>query len=114
MGANLLADTLPAFGRGGVAPIPQDASKATRSRKLSKEDGLLSLDAPAEVNWNKYRAYADSIGTYFFAQGKRIKIVVAHLSGGKFIIERVVPEGKREMNYVDFAKNNTSSGLREN
>ncbi len=113
LGANLLADTLPAFERGDITPIAQDASKATRSRKLSKEDGLLSLDAPAEANWNKYRAYADSIGTYFFAQGKRIKIVVAHFTNGKFVIERVVPEGKREMNYGDFAKNNAPSGLRD-
>ncbi len=103
IGASLLADTLPEYIAGRIQPIPQDASLATRTRKLSKEDGLLSLDAPAEVNWNKYRAYADTIGTYFFdpptGGGKRIKITAASFKNGIFVIERVIPEGKREMVY---------------
>ena len=99
LGAQMLADTLPAFVRGEIAPVPQDASRATRAPKRKKEDGLLSLDAPAEENWNKYRAYADTIGTYFFADEKRIKITQASFKGGRFIIERIIPEGKREMPY---------------
>ncbi len=103
MGASLLADTLPEYAAGRIEPVPQDASRVTRTRKLKKEDGLLSLDAPAEVNWNKYRAYADTIGTYFFdppiGGGKRIKITAASFKNGVFVIERVIPEGKREMNY---------------
>ena len=107
MGAALLVDTLPEYVAGRIQSVPQDASLATRTRKLKKEDGLLSLDAPAEENWNKYRAYADTIGTYFFSAGdestsagkKRIKITEASFKNGKFIIERVIPEGKREMTY---------------
>ncbi len=106
LGATLLADTLPAFLSGNIVPVPQNASQASHSGKLKKEDGLLSFEAPAEVNWNKYRAYADTIGTYFFEQGKRIKIVTASFKNGKFIIERVIPEGKREMAYTDFARKN--------
>jgi len=109
LGADMLVETLPLYVEGFVTPIAQDASKATRSGKLKKEDGLLLLDAPAQQNWNKYRAYTDSIGTYFFENGKRIKIIKASFAplpagktGGKFIIERVIPEGKREM---DYAKN---------
>lgn len=100
MGASLLVDTLPAYLRGDVIPTKQDASLATRTRKLKKEDGLLSLDAPAEMNWDKYRAYADTIGTYFFENGKRIKIARALIKDGRFIIERVIPEGKKEVPYV--------------
>ena len=100
IGANLLADTIPPYLQGTVTPVKQDASPACAGRracKIKKEDGLLSLDAPAEENWNKYRAYADSIGTYFFENGKRMKIVRASLTNNKFIVERVIPEGKREM-----------------
>jgi methionyl-tRNA formyltransferase len=104
LGAELLADTLPAYLTGAVTPLVQDASLATHAKKLKKEDGLLSLDAPAEENWNKYRAYADSIGTYFFENEKRIKIVKASMQNGKFTVERIVPEGKREMSYTDFAR----------
>ncbi len=100
MGAKLLVETLPAFARGEVTPVVQDPSLATRSGKLKKEDGQLDLDAPAQVNWNKYRAYADTIGTYFMENGKRMKITKASLTDGKFIIERIIPEGKREMVYT--------------
>ncbi|MSU74289.1 methionyl-tRNA formyltransferase [Candidatus Kaiserbacteria bacterium] len=99
MGATLLTTTLPAFERGEIVPVPQDASLATRSGKLKKEDGLLSLDAPGEENWNKYRAFTDSIGTYFFENGKRMKIIKASFAHGKFTIERIIPEGKNEMAY---------------
>ncbi len=108
LGAQLLADTLPAFERGDIVPTPQDASLASHSHKLKKEDGLLALDAPALLNWHKYRAYADSIGTYFFSAGggsasggeRRMKITKASLANGKFVIERVIPEGKRETTYI--------------
>jgi methionyl-tRNA formyltransferase len=106
LGANVLADTLPSFISGKILPIPQDASKATHTHKVKKEDGLLSLDASPEENWRKYRAYNDSIGTYFFEKGKRIKIVDASFQKGEFTIKRVVPEGKREMAYADFARTN--------
>lgn len=99
LGAKLLADTLPAYLAGDIMSSMQDASLASRSRKLKKEDGLLILDAPAEENWNKYRAYADSIGTYFFENEKRMKITKASFTNGRFVIERVIPEGKREMDY---------------
>jgi methionyl-tRNA formyltransferase len=64
------------------------------------------LDAPAKDNWNKYRAFTDSIGTYFMKDDKRFKITKASLVHGKFIVERVIPEGKREMAYTDFSRNN--------
>ena len=99
MGAELLATTLPAFERGDITPTPQDASKATRAYKIKKEDGLLDLSAPAEENWRKYRAYTDSIGTYFFKDGKRVKITSAEFASGEFRVLRVIPEGKHEMNF---------------
>lgn len=99
MGAKMLADSLPAYLEGKTQLVPQNSSYVSHARKLKKEDGLLSLEDPAETNWNKYRAYADSIGTYFFENGKRMKIVKASLVKGKFTVERVIPEGKKEMGY---------------
>ncbi len=104
LGARILIDTLPAFERGEREPVPQDPSLATRAYKLKKEDGLLSLDAPAEENWRKYRAYADTIGTYFLHGGKRVKITDAENASGVFRVLAVIPEGKREMRYADFSK----------
>lgn len=99
LGSELLVTTLPAFERGELTPVAQDATLATRSGKMKKENGLLSLDAPAQENWNKYRAYADSIGTYFFENEKRMKITSAKFAKGEFRILRVVPEGKNEVAY---------------
>ena len=104
MGAGLLVATLPDYLSDATILLPQDHAKATRSRKIKKEEGQLLLDAPALENWNKYRAYADTIGTYFFADGKRIKITSAAFKNGTFIIERVIPEGKKEMPYSNFSK----------
>ncbi len=100
IGANLLIDKLPAFLSGELVPTPQDDSQATRAYKIKKEDGELSLGAPANENWKKYRAYADSIGTYFFEKGKRMKITLAEFASGEFRVLRVIPEGKREMPYA--------------
>ncbi|MCX6790273.1 MAG: methionyl-tRNA formyltransferase [Candidatus Kaiserbacteria bacterium] len=99
MGAELLVKTFPAYLKNEITPIPQDALKATRAYKIKKEDGLLDLSAPAEENWNKYRAYADSIGTYFFENEKRMKITNAECTRGEFRILRVIPEGKGERIY---------------
>lgn len=99
VGAKILLDAIPKYLSGTIAPIAQDASRATRTRKIKKEDGLICLDEPAEKNWNKYRAYADTIGVYFFDNGKRIKITKASFKNEKFIIERVIREGKNETAY---------------
>lgn len=99
LGAQLLVTTLPQYLAGHIEPQPQDAALATHSGKFKKEDGLLDLTAPAEDNWNKYRAFTDSIGTHFFIDGVRHKVTKASLMNGRFVVERVVPEGKREIPY---------------
>ena len=103
LGIHLLADTLTRFERGELTPVPQDSALATRTKKFKKEDGQLDLSAPSQWNWNKYRAYADTIGTYFFnppaGGGTRYKITKASFQKGRFVVERVVPEGKREMEW---------------
>lgn len=104
LGAKLLAETLPSYLKGGIVPVPQDAKKASYAPKRKKEDGQLALTDAAKVNWAKYRAYNDTIGTYFFDSCKRIKITKAIFKNGKFSIERVIPEGKREMAYVNASK----------
>lgn len=103
IGADLLADSLPAFEEGTLTPVPQDPSQATFTKKISKEMGELSLSGDATENWNRYRAYAESPGTYFFIEKdgarKRVKIRSANLVDGAFVPDRVVPEGKNETAY---------------
>ena len=105
-GADLLQKTLPTYLAGTIKPRAQDHAHATRAGKLKKEDGLLNLTVSGTQSWNTYRAYHDTIGTHFFTkEGMRVKVASASLSAsGDFIIERVVPEGRREMPYADFKK----------
>lgn len=104
IGAQLLIDILPAYEKGEIEPVKQDESLATHVGKIKKEDGCISLDDSHQENWNKYRAYAQWPGIHFFQNDKRIKITKAELtSNGSFNILKVIPEGKKEMNYSDFA-----------
>lgn len=99
LGAELLIKTLPLFESGEITPQSQPRTDAPYTKKIKKEDGLLDLSAGAETNWNKYRAYADTIGTYFFEAGARVKITSATFKNGKFVIEKVIPEGRAEKLY---------------
>jgi methionyl-tRNA formyltransferase len=96
LGANLLIKILPEYIEDKITPISQDESLATHCGKIKKEDGLINHADDGIINYNKYRAYSGWPGTYFFQDGKRIKITKAHLDNGQFVIEKVIPEGKKE------------------
>jgi methionyl-tRNA formyltransferase len=102
-GGKLLAEVIPAYLDGSITPEPQDHSKATFTKKISKEDGLLDLSADGHQNYLKFCAYDEWPGTFFFnpptGGGKRIKIVDAVLDNGLFKPLRVIPEGKKEQDY---------------
>jgi methionyl-tRNA formyltransferase len=103
-GARLLVDALPSFLDGSAVFTPQDSSRATFCGKIAKEDGALDFPGHPQENWNTYRAYAESPGTYFYMMrdGKklRVKVKAAIFQHGDFIPTRVVPEGKQEMDYA--------------
>jgi methionyl-tRNA formyltransferase len=103
IGAELLITTLPLFLSDEALYTPQDPAHISHTHKIKKEDGELNLSDDALTNWNTYRAYAESPGTYFFMDrgGKRIrvKIKTATYNGKEFIPLRVVPEGKQEMDW---------------
>jgi len=110
LGANVLCDILPQIKDKEIIPKPQDDSLATFCKKIKKEDGELNLEEDGKENWNKYRAYSGWPGTFFFVNKGdkkiRIKIKWASFQNNSFIIKRVVPEGKKEITYEDFIKQN--------
>lgn len=103
-GSSLLIRTLPSFIAGTATFTPQDASQVTTCGKILKEEGELAFPGDSQTNWNKYRAFAESPGTYFFMvrDGKRfrVKVKTAQFSHGHFTPLRVVPEGKNETDYA--------------
>lgn len=108
IGAEFLVKTIPRYLSGEVVPITQDPAKVTFARKIDKKEGALVLGECDEENWRKYRAFAEGIGTYFFSKRNgqlvRVKIKTARFENGKFIPERIVPEGNKEIAYADFVR----------
>jgi methionyl-tRNA formyltransferase len=99
LGANLLIKILPDYLENKITQIAQNENLATHCGKIKKEDGLINLADNGIINYNKYRAYSEWPGVYFFQDNKRIKITKAHLDNGQFVIEKVIPEGKKETEY---------------
>lgn len=107
-GTDLLIELLPAIEEGSVSLVDQDESQATHMGKIQKTEGELTVPGNDARNWTKYRAFIESPGTYFFTEraGKqiRVKIVSARFENNRFVIERVIPEGKKEIAYDDFMR----------
>ena len=100
--SDALALLLPSWIAGLIPAIPQDEiGEVTYTKKIRKEDGLIDLNDDPYKNLLKFKAYQEWPSVYFFKDGKRIKITEASFRDGKFIIERVIPEGKKEINYLD-------------
>jgi len=120
MAKDMLVETLGGIENGTAVAVPQNESLATHCGKIKKEDGLIDLSADPYQNFLKYRAYFGWPGVYFFEEKNspptpdgvgraskkiRLKVTSAEFVDGKFIIKRVVPEGKKEMSYDDFLRN---------
>lgn len=107
-GGRLIARLLPDILSGKAQETEQDHSKATYTKKIAKEDGLIDLSADGYKNYLKWNAFRGWPGTYFFAEkdGKKIRVTVAKAAheNGAFMPERVVPEGKKEMNWEEFER----------
>jgi methionyl-tRNA formyltransferase len=58
LGSELLIDNLPAILDGSLQPKSQDNSKATYTKLLDKEDGLVNQKKPAEDIERQIRAFA--------------------------------------------------------
>jgi methionyl-tRNA formyltransferase len=104
IGGELLAKTLPNYVESNIKQVTQDETKATFCKKIKKEDGLINFDDDGIKNYNKFKAYSFWPRSFFFKNEKRIIIIDAKLEDGKFIIKKVLPEGKKEINWEEFNK----------
>lgn len=74
IGAELLAETLPLWLRGEIEPAPQPQEGATLTHTLSKEDGLIDWNAPAEEIARRVLALQPWPGTYTYWGDRLLKI----------------------------------------
>lgn len=98
-GGNLLAEILPDWIAGTITPEKQDESKATFTKKFSDEDARIDLAGGAHNNLLKIRAFDTNPRAYFIEDGKRVIITEAEIKDGVLEIQKVIPEGKKEMDF---------------
>jgi len=103
-GGKLLAEVMPKWVAGEIKAVPQDETNVTYTKKFVKADGLIDLIGDQFQNFLKIRAFDGSIGTYFMHGKTRVLIKDAKYEDGKLVITRVLPEGRKEMSYVDFLR----------
>ncbi len=96
VGAELLVQTLPKYISGEIHPQPQDDEQATYAPKLTKADGELDFNQPAEFLARMVRAYSPWPGAYQFFNGTRLKVYKAHVEKSNDILpgKRVIVDGQ--------------------
>ncbi len=72
-GARLLVETLTAWARGSIIPVPQRHQEATYAPPIQKDETRLDWRAPAEAVVNRCRAFDPSPGAYTLWRGTRLK-----------------------------------------
>ena len=107
-GSELLVSMLPDWVNGKLSEIEQDHSLATYTKMIEKEDGLINLSDDPYKNYLKIQAYNGWPSAFFFINSKdkgskkiRVKITQAKYENGVLTIEKVIPEGRNEINYSD-------------
>lgn len=106
LGGELLAEVIPQYIEGEIIPCEQFHDQATYCGRLDRSMGELTLD-PLNLPVDdeayqillKIRAFEGFPGTFFIHEGKRIKVTQGHYTGGKLYLTRVIPEGKKEMDF---------------
>jgi methionyl-tRNA formyltransferase len=126
LGADLLAATLDRIAAGSILETPQDDSQATYAHRLTREDGLIDWDWPAERVHNLVRGLHPWPHAYSYLDGERLIIRRSmvgagsapplpgtilsahggdlHVAAGEGILQIVElqAEGKRPMSARDF------------
>jgi len=109
IGGEMLARTIPKFLAGEITPMLQNHDEATYTKKFEKTDSELFLDltnlptdAEALNTLCKINAWSGIGDTFFMDNGRRVKIKGAVLLNGALTLTRVIPEGKKEMDFESY------------
>jgi methionyl-tRNA formyltransferase len=112
IGGEMLAVTIPAWLAGNITPAEQDHEAATYTKKFDKSESELLLN-PVDLPTNneafallsKVRAFEGIGDTFFIDNGIRVKVKSAEIISGTFTPTRVIPEGKKEVDFATYLQN---------
>ncbi|MBN1205716.1 MAG: methionyl-tRNA formyltransferase [Myxococcaceae bacterium] len=124
LGGELLLESLPAYLRGELKPVPQPSEGMVLAPIIQKEDGLLDFTKPAVELERRVRAFTPWPGAFTGVNGARLKVhrtkagtgrgapgtVLAAGPGGievacgegSLVLLDVQPEGRRVMGAAEF------------
>lgn len=128
-GGPLLADSLLAAAAGTAPRHPQDRAAGSYAPKLTKQDGAIDWAHDAETVWNRQRAVTPWPGACASFRGRRLVVTAARprhrmpaagvpgavermtpqgvdvaCAPGALTVVRVKPEGKSEMEALEWAR----------
>jgi len=122
-GSKLFVKILPDWITENLETKDQNHEEATFTKKIKKTDGLIDIEkGDPYKNYLKFLAYSAWPQVYFFIKKKhnltpalplangrekeKIRVIIkeAEFKDDKFIIKKVLPEGKKEMSYADFLR----------
>lgn len=116
---NLLVKVIPDWVEGKIEARTQNHAEATFTKKTEKDDGYIDSTSLLEAELNGVRAEDiermiralnpdPGVFTYLEITDRkmRVKITRARVEDNKLVIEKVIPEGKKEMNWDDFKRGN--------
>jgi methionyl-tRNA formyltransferase len=107
IGTELFVEKIPQFLDNKIILKNQDENNATYCKKIKKEDGQVDIEKDNPENiFNKFKAYANWPRIFFFKKNKRVIITDMTLLDGKLLIRKVLPEGKKEVSWNDFLRQN--------
>ncbi len=76
-GADLLLETLPRWLEGRIKPQSQDNARATYTKPIGKNDGVVDWSLPAVDIWRRVRAFDPWPGAHTWWRGKMFKVLAA-------------------------------------
>lgn len=107
-GGNLLAETMPHWLSGDIEPLAQEHAQATYTKKFTDADARIDLVRDPRENFLKVKAFDKSPRAWseFERSGKRLRVIIADadFKDGALVPTRVIPEGRKEMDYADFLR----------
>ncbi len=124
LGGEVLRESLPAYLRGELKPVPQPSEGVVLAPIIDKDQGRLDFTKPAVELERRLRAFTPWPGAFTTLGGKLLKVhrmraagstgtpgtvLAANLDGievacgeGSLVLLEIQPEGKRVMSAADF------------
>ena len=113
LSGDLLAKILPDYLVGKVQAVSQKHNEATFTKKIEKTEAEINWSdlqdtGKARQNFLKIQAYSGwpNVFTWVPRGDEKIRVIIksAEFKNGELVIKRVIPEGKKEMDYQDFLR----------